>query len=260
MSKMIKTINDERVAFNLFSSTPQRCSYIPDNDPELLLIYKRVHDDSWGDHWVDSSGKSDNPPDFYSDEYNLMMVFMIVDDHARLDSKGLVNPQKKKDAEAYNELIKNLEPELIEHLEMITITTSTNLPSNEDHNYEFYVNEFRRVISKHLKKIKIYKKNHPTHQLIFFILDESALYVEVESRYHEAFNNKEEVRARYHYPFADQEMVSILKDSNLDFVIWWMPYRLPDENVPTVAIIRPSSLDMDSLIKYPSKLMLSTEE
>lgn len=258
MSKMKKTLNDECVAFDIFSSSPQRCCYHPE-DSELYSIYNKIHDVNWKKHWTDSSGKSDVPPDFYSEEYGLMMEFMIVDDHSHVDSKGLINPQKRSDSKAYNDLTNYLDSSLMNQLEAILITTSTELPSDEDHNYVFYVEEVKRVISKHIEKIQLYRENHPRCKLIFFIQDESTLYVEVEKEHHEAFKRKDAVEACPHFPYVDKEMVNSLIEADIDYVVWWMPYRLPEEEwIPTVAIFRPR--DLNNLRYYPPELMLSTED
>jgi len=187
-----------------------------------------------------------------------MMEFMIVDDHTRMDSKGLINHQKRKENESYNELIEKLDPRLLDQVELITISTSTNLSSYDDHNYTYYSEEFKRVVKKHIEKIKMYRNNHPDYQLIFFIQDESSMYVEVNPEDIEAFNNGEEVAVRYHYPFMDYEMVGVLVNADIDYVVWWMPYRIVEDGVPTLAIIKPKELK--DLIHYPKDLILSSEE
>ena len=49
------------------------------------------------DNWINSSGKSDPPPDMYSNEFNLMIDIMRVDDHTSVNKKGkLYNPYRIK--------------------------------------------------------------------------------------------------------------------------------------------------------------------
>ena len=55
-----------------------------DNDEEILQCVRKVEE------WQCSSSKSDPPPDFYSDNYKLMMEVMRVDDHAYINAKGKV--------------------------------------------------------------------------------------------------------------------------------------------------------------------------
>ena len=56
------------------------------------------------------------------------------------------------------------------------ITPDSCLMVCEDHNYDFYVDNFNRVVGKHIKKLKN-KKNHPGFKIIFFVYDESSSYI-----------------------------------------------------------------------------------
>ena len=49
----------------------------------------------------------------------------------------------------------------------IVVNAVTDLPSNEDHNYQFYYENFARALEKHIKKIPLYRSNHPDKKLIF---------------------------------------------------------------------------------------------
>jgi len=64
--------------------------------------------------------------------------------------------------------------------------------------------------------------------------------------------------ASRYYPFMDYEMVGVLVNADIDYVVWWMPYRIVEDGVPTLAIIKPKELK--DLIHYPKDLILSSEE
>lgn len=70
--------------------------------PELL---QRITKESNGAKWVISSGKADPPPDFYCDEFALMMEVMRIDDHAYKNRKGkVINPTNSQESKMQNEL------------------------------------------------------------------------------------------------------------------------------------------------------------
>ena len=252
-----KTIDSEDCAFDFFTDFPHlQPPFIDGDDPDLFHVYELVNDIHWRNHWINSSSKSDIPPDFYSDEYQLMMEFMIVDDHTHTDSQGLINHQKRNDAKAYNELERAMNPDVFDKIKRVIVNTITD-SSDDDCNYTNYVEEFKRVVSKHLEKIPLYRKNHPNHKLIFFIQDESTGYNEVEQEYHQDYNNHEPTYGFPHLPFLDEEMVSIFKNTDVDYVVWWMPYRAGSD-LPTIAVLNPGQLN--HTIKYRSELMLSSED
>lgn len=67
---------------------------IPEDD-ETERVYLSIHEHENRKYWVDSSGKGDPPPDFYSNHFNLMMEVMRVDDHGFIGEKGgIVNPTR----------------------------------------------------------------------------------------------------------------------------------------------------------------------
>ncbi len=68
-------VNDNEVMFATQSET-------------IEAVYLSIHTEALWNNWINSSGKSDPPPDYYSPKDELMMDVMRVDDHAFVDKKG----------------------------------------------------------------------------------------------------------------------------------------------------------------------------
>ena len=112
------------------------------------------------------------------------MEVMRVDDHAFMNEKGvLINPVNMRESKIQKEMrerIKEAQPEADLDSIKIVVNAVTDLPSTEDHNYQFYCANFQRALEKHIKKILLYRSNHPDKKLIFFVFDESTAYVQVD--------------------------------------------------------------------------------
>lgn len=108
-----------------------------------IHIFESIHDiDNWR-KWVNSSGKSDPPPDFYCKDFRYMMDVMRVDDHSFKNKKGkLVNPVNMRESKIQAELIKKGIPELFPNVNGIIVNAVTDLPTQKDHNYKFYKKNF----------------------------------------------------------------------------------------------------------------------
>lgn len=194
--------------------------YFINNENESKKIFTTIYDINQWINWIDSSGKNAPPPDFYNDELKLMMDVMRIDDHAFQNKKNkIINPTLALESKIYNELKnKNIFSE--KTLNNIFIIANTDLPTNKDHNYNFYYQNFKRVLLKHDKKIDLYKKNHPNFKTIFLIFDESSAYFEL-------IKNKKNgiMQANVHLHFFDEKFVSIIKEIKADYIIWMTPYK-----------------------------------
>lgn len=89
-------VNDNEVMFATQSET-------------IKAVYLSIHKETLWNNWINSSGKSDPPPDYYSPKDELMMDVMRVDDHAFVDKKGKIqNPTNAGESKLYKELkVKN---------------------------------------------------------------------------------------------------------------------------------------------------------
>lgn len=196
---------------------------LPENDENAEQVYLSIVQ-KW-EKWTNSSGKSDPPPDFFSDELGYMMDIMRVDDHGHLgrNGKSIINPTLQRESEVMRELkqkgildvFPNAQPHLI---------VDTKLPTDEDHNYIFYRDNFNRTIGSHIKKIANYRLNHPGLKTIFLVFDESSLYFEsLEVR--KTHKIGDSCLGQPHYWFLDNAFVQMIKESEIDYLVWFTPYK-----------------------------------
>ena len=149
---------------------------------ELEAVLHAVLDESG---WIDRSGKGDSPPDFINPERKLMLEVMRADDHERLGDNGrsLVNPQKEAEAK----LLKGYDEEFRQLLAQcpdarLFVNAHSDLPTEEDHNYNFYLDSFSRVIGKHGGHAESYRVNYPGYKLVFLVFDEATPLLSRENR------------------------------------------------------------------------------
>lgn len=243
------------------------CSSVcfPIENDELISIFKSIYNPDLWKLWKNSSGKADPPPDFYCDQYQLMMDIMRVDDHAFISKKGkVVNPTNARESKIQKELEAKGIKTVFPNVENIFINAITDLPTEEDHNYGFYKSNFIRTIEEHKKKISLYQKNHPNYKTIFFIMDESSAYV--ESDIEKQKNNRKVGKmliGRPHIPFVDATFLNTLINSNIDYVIWFMPFKYIDigngkMDLPEICVIDTKDYHID-LLRYNDKCMISAE-
>lgn len=218
--------------------------------------------------WIESSKKSDPPPDYYSDKYNLMMDVMRVDDCAYINEKNQVI---NKTLQAENLKIKEVKqffPENNNITMLVSVNSHPGLTTYEDHNYKRYYENFTRVINKHKKSIPLYKRNHSKHKLIFYIYDESSAYLEasdinsikMDYQYNEI--NKD---VKLHLFFFDHRFIETIRNCGADYVIWYAPYKFVNSieygyiDISRVIIYDVNAIKCESEIKYNEDLMISAE-
>ncbi len=180
-------------------------------------------------NWTNSSAKDVPPPDFYSEKYKYMLEVMRVDDYVigssspnALESKFI---KKADDMRKENGL-----PSVREsNITMLVIPDMSNASEN---NYEIYVENFKRIVDKHLQKIDGYCKNHPGYKLGFLIFDESPGYMQVE-KFYAGTKPGDKVKGNLHFGFRDRKFVEVFLHHDLDFVIWMTPYKNMPHNPKT---------------------------
>lgn len=214
--------------------------------------------------WSDSSGKSDPPPDFYNDKLKLMMDVMRIDDHAFESKNGkIVNPTNQRESVIQKQIRKSGLLDSFPNVKNVIVTAVTDLPTDEDHNYKFYYSNFERVLMKHNNQIDLYGKNHPGYKTIFLVLDESSAYFEMES-----IMDNGVIKGKPHYWFWDNSFVNILKKLNIDYLIWYAPFKyyevpLGEEksDLPEVCVIDIKNINQNGsyLNSYDISKMKSVE-
>ena len=220
--------------------------------------------------WINSSGKNDPPPDFYDNKHKLMMDVMRIDDTTFKNKKGkLVDLTRQKEEKLLKSYLGDNYRNERDDIHCFVVASS-GLPTNEDHNFERYFKNFERVFEEHEKKLDLYKSNHPGFKTIFFICDESSAYQQVKT----AQDLKEPkegqiILATPHLFCLDKKFYEIIKNSKVDYVIWFAPWKLMryiDKDkvklfkLPKCAIYDVKKLTYKKVVEYDHKLMVSSEE
>lgn len=222
------------------------CSSVcfPIENDELVAIFDAIYNEEQWKLWKNSSGKADPPPDFYCDKLKLMMDVMRVDDHAFKNKKGkIVNPTNARESQKQRELRESGILDMFPNAENIFINAVTDLPTDQDHNYKFYKNNFVRTIEEHKRKISLYRQNHPDFKTIFLICDESSAYM----MRLDGVENESEVKCGYcHYWFTDKAFLSAFLGSAIDYVIWFTPFKL-------VRLVDGSIIDLPRVVVFDAK-------
>lgn len=271
--------DDEVKIIEKFQNVKTQEVFFPLQTENVISVFNTIYDkNNWG-HWKNNSGKSDPPPDFFSEKYNVMMEVMRVDDHAHYNEKGvLINPVNQRESMIQKEIRQNFlsrDPKFDFSKLNIIVNALSGLPTNEDHNYHFYYDNFKRVLKKHMDSIPLYKENHPNKKLIFFIFDESTGYLVTDEQ-----TAKKKLEAGEYFNadpvlhFLDKKFIDVFRNIDIDYLIWYAPYKmfygapiqLPDKTFygvpiqfPKVCVFDVKKCCYENLVEYPDNLIVSSE-
>ena len=263
----MQTFDNETMIIECFSDLKSRDIFMMGNGFSCQEIYLSIKGLLKNKAWINSSEKNDPPPDFYNDKDHIMMEVMRFDDHAYEDKKGHIhNESLKHEGEIYKKYFKDMQRDDLK----LFIIPDTKLPTNEDHNFNRYYSSFKRVFEKHASKIDLYKSHHPSYKMIFFVFDESSAYIQTTNKASLTdYCNGKDVMVMPHYPFLDRCFIDIIKQSKVDYVIWYSPYKLLQYNtgkrikilpLPKGIIIDVANIHDDQLRDYNYELMASSEK
>ena len=171
--------------------------------------------------WTDASAKDVPPPDFYCDELHFMMEVMRVDDHGFKKKGNIINPTYDREHQVEKQLREAGILDMFPNANLF-ITANTGLPTEQDHNYTYYLENFKRTIGNHAIKIQKYRENHPNYKLIFFVYDESSAYFEDACT---ISPNGIIASGRPHMFMLDESFTQAFKNSDIDYFIWFAPYK-----------------------------------
>lgn len=237
----------------------------PVDSDDAIDILEKIHSKKHWNNWIESSGKSDPPPDFYSDEYKLMIDVMRVNDTERKGKKGkLHNPTMAHEKELFNELKQSGILECFPEAKII-LSGDTQLPTYEDHNYNLYLKCFRRVVSKHIDSIPLYQKNHPGYKVIFLVFDESSAYFEAKWSIDKKkqLYKWESLSGQPHFFFLDEAFLDVFTDKGIDYLFWYAPYKRFERITPPLDLPKLCIYDLSikqlPCKKYDNEKMSSAE-
>ena len=254
----------ETTIIDAFQNLKKKDIFFANSALSTRKVFNSIYDRRKWSKWIDSSSKKDLPPDFYNDKMKLMMDVMRIDDHAFEDLNGkIINPTNKRESELLKILASKSESLRKAVTEgRVIIIPDSGLRGKKDHNYTFYYKNFERVVTKHLDKINNYKNNHPKYKTIFFILDESSPYFTTKNNYKPCIPG-EIVYSIFHQWWKDYNMLKNVYDSELDYIIWFSPYKHFDSlekfEPPYAVVIDVKKIKIEKTINYIARDMYSAE-
>lgn len=255
--------NNEKLIINDFHNLKRREILLLNLDGKGTKIFNKIFKSRSWNFWINSSGKNDPPPDYYSDKFKLMMDVMRIDDHSFINKKGKIcNPHNQRESILRKELEKKNNQ--IKEASLAGRLYINPYTKGEDHNYLLYKDNFIRVISNHINKISMYNANHKDYKLIFFVCDESSPYIEnICSDFQKFTKAGQEKDVNPHLWWVDNNMLKTMKDSNVDYLIWYTPYKwfnsVPKVVLPRAIVFDISKLDYSKLLDYDINKMESLE-
>lgn len=260
--------DDERMIIEVFQMVTNSEVHFPFRSSGAIDSFKSIRNTKKWANWTYNAGKADPPPDFFSEKYRLMMEVMRIDDHAFVNEKGiLINPVNMRESKLQKEIrekIKESQPDADLDSIKIVVNAVTDLPSNEDHNYQFYCANFKRALEKHIQKIPLYRSNHPDKKLIFFVFDESTAYVQVNDpeRVKRGPVAGEPCMAVPVWFFLDERFLNVFKNADIDYLIWYAPYKRFEGapfQPPKVSVFDVKNYNYKHVVVYPEELIMSAE-
>lgn len=231
---------------------------LPESEELENVVSSVLRSELWT-KWIDNSAENITP-DFYSDELALMMEVMRVDDHGFKKKGNIINPTYDKEHQIEKELRKTGILDMFPNVEL-HITANTELPTEQDHNYKYYYQNFKRTVEKHIKHISQYKENHPKHKLIFFVFDESSAYLEDVS---DIPRNELIISGKPHMYMFDKAFVDVFRDADIDYFIWFAPYKHfecinPHFELPKACVYKIGA-PLPAEYKYDANKIVSSEK
>lgn len=263
MNKIRSYFNKERSVFNAIQKLPfDSYTTLVFNDGGVnagtlfdIDTLKQIVKPENNQFWVNNSDNSDVPPDYYSDEFNLMMDMMRVSEYEWiLDDGKILNPLTTNETSHLFHQIQRLENG--EDIDMDAISI-VDLSRNDnwrsvDHSYSQWLDAFARVVMRHNEKIGLYRQNHPGYNTIFCIYDDSRDYIE----------RRESIDGQSidinHIWWLDESFISVLKNINCEYVFWFTPHKAGKIKGLLISI-RDLKKEYYNPIRYSSDKMVSVQ-
>jgi len=112
-------------------------------------------------------------PDFEDTAASLLLEAMVVDDHPRPGKKDKTRAREGAVLRELREAGLDVRPDV-----SVFAAVSSGLPTDRDHNYRAYVDQFTRTVLNHAGKAEVYRAERPGFDLGFLVFDESTAYFE----------------------------------------------------------------------------------
>lgn len=192
------------------------------------------------------NGHDKLPPDFCSEECNIMFDAMMVNDTEIEIKKGKFKNSKKGREREMEDEINKLG---IFDVEKCKVFCNSECLDYHEHSIDNFVKQARRVIENHIKKIKIWEKELPNIKYKgLFIFDECSVYFKGECKPTNNFKYRftyEGNKLNVYFPWLDKNIMQQIYNSEIDFVIWYSPYKK-------------NTLMLQTKTAYPTVVILDT--
>ena len=181
---------------------------------------------------VENSGHDCLPPDYYSDNLNIMFDVMRVNDSEKKKSYNPVFQEVAKLKKEAKQKIDELGLTDV-HYVYFDLDSDNGRDYDEIHQFGYYKKQTIRVLNEHIKKLHIWQSEHPNiDRKGFVVLDETGAYFRNSTKPFVASNDCSHIQwgcffdasAVIHCPYRDVSFMQPLLDSDLDFVVWYKPY------------------------------------
>ncbi len=193
-------------------------------------------------------------PDFEDLTASLLVEAMLVDDHPGRGNKDKTRAREGAILRQIKELGLAVHPDAT-----AMAAVSSGAPTEQDHNYWAYVDQFTRIVSDHARKVDAYRAERPGFELGFLIFDEATAYFESLGAFGQPGTDKP------HVWFTDSAFTDVMVQSGVDCFIWLTPskalHTLDTGKVPlpTMTIIDVALLAKMEPHVYSAQHMVSGE-
>ena len=175
------------------------------------------------------NGHDQLPPDFCSTTFGIMFDALRVNDTETVSEKGKFTNNKFARERKIEKELKQLGIDIDDG----RMFCNSEYVDFKEHSLLNFSNQAKRTIDEHINKIHIWKDELPNIKYKgLFIFDESGLYFEGDCIPAETpaensqwlFISKHNPPHIY-YPWLDKNIMQSICDSELDFVVWYCPYK-----------------------------------
>ena len=165
------------------------------------------------DTFIDNSSHSNQPPDFYSNEYSVMFDIFKIND---TEQKKNFNPTKieERKIERENESFISKFPNA-----KVFIDTHSEIQNGK---ITYLVKQTKRVLENHIDKIPIWEREHPNikHKGLI-VFNESEFYSTAKWDGCDYIKEKNYI---LYEPWLDKNIIENVF-SKIDFILWICPYQ-----------------------------------
>lgn len=149
---------DEENIIRFLQSIPLREIHFVNFTRDAKKFFFSLYYERRFENWINNSGKDVPPPDFFSKKYEYMLEVMRIDDY--VSGNGSPNVLESKFVKEIEDMRReNGLPSLKEsNIHMLVIPDMSKSSKN---GYSIYIDNFKRIVQKHIDKIKNIAKTIP---------------------------------------------------------------------------------------------------